>query len=80
MLQGFRPEQPKNFLRGAGALLVAVASIIALLVALLAYGLFFLAALIVGVGAVAAVGLHFWNKYRPVKEEDVNNKRPLGLS
>lgn len=80
MLQGFRPEQPKNFLRGNGTLLVAIASIVALLVALLVYRLFFLVGIIVGVSGGAALVLHFWNKYRPVKDEDVNNKRPLGLS
>jgi hypothetical protein len=79
MLYGFRPEQPQNFLRGAGALLVAIALIVALLVALLVYRLFFLVGIIIGVGGGVAVVLHLWNKFRPVKEEDVNNKHPLGL-
>jgi len=80
MLQDSQPGPPKGFLRGAGALLVAIASIIALLVALLAYRLFFLVSIIIGVSGGAALVLHFWNKFHPVKEEDVNNKRPLGLS
>lgn len=31
------------------------------------------------IGLVAALVLHFWNKYRPVKPEDVDN-RPLKLN
>ena len=80
MLRDSQPEQAKGFLRGAGALLLAIAAIVALLVALLVYRLFFLVGIIIGVGGGVAVVLHFWNKYRPVKEEDVHNKRPLGLS
>ena len=80
MLRDPEPEQPQSFLRGAGASLVAIASIIALLVALLAYRLFFLIGIVIGVSVGVALVLHFWNKYRPVKEEEVNNKRPLGLS
>ena len=79
MLQGYQPERPKLF-RGAGALLIAIISIAGLLVALLVYHLFFLVGILVGVSGGAALVLHLWNKYRPVKEEDVNNKRPLGLS
>jgi len=82
MLRDSQPEQPKSLLRGAGALAVAVAIIVVLLYAPPAYRffvlVFFLISLVIGI--VVAGILHFWNKYRPVKEEDINNKRPLGLS
>jgi hypothetical protein len=32
------------------------------------------------VGIVVAGGLFLWHKLRPVKDDDVENQRPLGLS
>jgi len=32
------------------------------------------------VGIVIALGMHLWHKRRPVKVDDYNDKRPLGLS
>jgi hypothetical protein len=29
---------------------------------------------------LVAVGLYLWHKLRPVRDDDVENKRPLGLS
>ena len=63
--------------KGAAGLLVAVVVVAVLLIALPAYRWFFLIS--AGVGIIVALILHFWNKYRPVKPEDVDNKRPLGL-
>jgi hypothetical protein len=68
---------PRSYFRGTAALLVAVAVITILLIALPAYRWFFLISL--GVGIIVASILYFWNKYRPVKPEDVENKRPLGF-
>lgn len=34
----------------------------------------------IGIGAAVAGGLYLWHKLRPVKDNDVENKRPLGLS
>ena len=48
-----------------------------LLIWLPAYRWFFLGSLAIGI--VVASILYFWNKYKPVKSEDVENKRPLGL-
>ena len=31
------------------------------------------------IGVVVAAILFFWHKYKPVKAEQVENKRPLGL-
>lgn len=68
---------PKGFSRGYGGLFVAVAVVAILLIFLPAYRWFFLIS--VGIGLVVTGILRLWNKLRPVKEEDVNNKRPLGL-
>jgi len=68
---------PRSRLRGTAGLLVAVVVVAILLIALPAYRWFFLISL--GVGLIVALILHFWNKHKPVKAEDVENKRPLGL-
>ena len=51
--------------------------ILILLIWLPAYRWFFLISLAIG-GLVAGI-LYFWNKYRPIEEKDIENKRPLGL-
>jgi uncharacterized membrane protein YqjE len=71
------PEPPRGYRRGAASLFVAAALVLILLTWLPAYRLFFLGSLAIGI-VVAAI-LYFWNRYKPVKPEDVENKRPLGL-
>lgn len=71
------PGESGGFLRRAGALLVAVAVVGTLLVMLPAYRWFFLIS--VAIGVIVAGILYLWNKYKPIKEEDVDHKRPLGL-
>lgn len=66
-----------EFLRGAAGLIVAVAVVAILLIMLPAYRWFFLISVAIGI-LVAAI-LYLWNKYRPIKEEDVDHKKPLGL-
>ena len=66
-----------GFLRGAAGLIVAVAVVAILLIMLAAYRWFFLISVAIGI-LVAAI-LYLWNKYRPIKEEDVDHKKPLGL-
>jgi len=34
----------------------------------------------IGIGAAVAGGLYLLHKLHPVKDDDVENKRPLGLS
>jgi len=63
--------------KGTTGLLIAAAIILIFLVELPAYRAFFLISL--GLGIIIAVALYLRNKYFPVKEEDVENKRPLGL-
>jgi hypothetical protein len=72
------PEPRSRFsLKGKTGLIVAVAVVAILLIALPAYRWFFLISVAVGVG-VAAI-LYFWHKLRPIKDEEVEHKRPLGL-
>jgi hypothetical protein len=63
--------------RGSAGLIVALAVVAILLIALPAYRLFFLISVLIGL--VIAGGLTLWHRLRPIKEEDVHNKRPLGL-
>lgn len=63
--------------RGTAALITVAVIVVATLIWLPAYRLFF--AISLGVGVLVAGGLYLWHKYRPVREEDINNKRPLGL-
>ena len=64
--------------RGTAALLTAAVIIVVALVWLPAYRLFLVIS--VGIGALVAAALCLWHKFRPVREEDIENKRPLGLS
>jgi len=73
------PVESRHYFKGAAGLVVAIAVVAVLLIALPGYRWFFLIS--VGIGLVVAGILRLWNKWRPVKEEDVHdNKRPLGLS
>ena len=67
----------RNLPKGQTALIVAVAVVVAVAMAFPAYRIFLL--LSVGIGVVVAVILYLWHRFRPLKEEDINNKRPLGL-
>ena len=58
-------------------MIVAVAVVAVLLIALPAYRWFFLISVLIGL--VIAGGLTLWHKLNPIKEHDVENKRPLGL-
>ena len=71
------PETRRGYLRGGASLIIAAALVLILLVWLPAYRLFFLGSL--GIGVVVAAILYFWNRYKPVKEEDIEDKHPLGL-
>lgn len=64
--------------KGTTGLIIAAAIIVAVLIAFPAYRVFF--AISVGIGVVVAGILHLRNKYRPINDKDIENKRPLGLS
>ncbi len=60
------------------ASLIAVGlALLALVIWLPAYRWFLLISF--GIGACVAVALFLWNRYRPVKEAEVDDKHPLGL-
>ena len=64
-------------IKGSAGLIVAIAVVAILLIALPAYRWFFLISVLIGL--VIAGGLTLWHRLRPIKDNDVENKRPLGL-
>jgi undecaprenyl pyrophosphate phosphatase UppP len=64
-------------MKGGAALVAAVGTVVALLVLLPAYRIFF--AISLGIAIIVAVILYFWHKLRPVRAEDVEDKWPLKL-
>ena len=73
MLPGMRIN-----VKGTTGLIVAALIIVAVLIGFPAYRVFF--AISVGIGVIVAAILSLRNKYRPITDKDVENKRPLGLS
>jgi hypothetical protein len=71
-------NEGRSPLRGKASLIIAVIVVAVVLITLPAYRIFF--AISVGIGVLFAGVIYLWHKYRPLKEEDINNKRPLGLS
>jgi hypothetical protein len=67
----------KVHLKGTTGLLIAAAIIVAVLIGFPAYRPFF--AISIGIGVIVAVLLYLRNKYLPIRDKDVENKRPLGL-
>ena len=64
-------------MKGTTGLLIAAALVIILLISFPAYRVFF--AISLGIGIIVAGILYLRNKYLPIREEDVETKRPLGL-
>lgn len=64
--------------KGTTGLVIAAVIVITVLIAFPAYRVFF--AISVGIGVIVAAILYLRNKYRPIQDKDVENKRPLGLS
>ncbi len=77
MEPNLQPARPNRSFSEATGLIVAVAVVVILLVAFPAYRWFFLISL--GIGLVVAGMLFLWHALRPIRDEDVENKRPLGL-
>lgn len=77
MEPNLQPSQPRASFRGPAGLIVAVAVVAIVVIAFPAYRWFFLIS--VGIGVVVASILFLWYKLRPIREEDIENKRPLGL-
>lgn len=66
-----------NSLKGKAGLVIALVVVLILLIAFPAYRWFFLIS--VGIGLAVWGILSLWHKLRPIKDEDVETKRPLGL-
>ena len=64
-------------LKGPIGLIIAIVVVVGLLIGFPAYRLFFLTSVALGIG-VAAI-LYLWHRYKPISENDVEHKRPLGL-
>jgi hypothetical protein len=71
--------EPKksSYFRGVTGLIAVVAVIAILVLWLPAYRWFLLIS--AGIGILVAGALYLWHRFKPLKEEDVDNKRPLGL-
>jgi hypothetical protein len=65
-------------IRGTAALVVAAAIVAATAIWLPTYRWFLLIS--IAIGLLVAGGLFLWHRLRPVEDEDIHNKRPLGLS
>ena len=63
--------------KGTTGLIIAAVIIVAVLIAFPAYRVFF--AISVGIGIVVAGILYLRNRYRPITDKDIDDKRPLGL-
>ena len=63
--------------KGKAGLIVAVAVVVGLLIGFPAYRWFFVISL--GIGVLVAAILFLWHRIRPVRAEDVEDKRPLKL-
>ena len=66
--------------KGAAAVVVAAVIVAATAIWLPAYRWFLLISISIGIGVGVAGLLYLWHKLRPVKEDNVEHKRPLGLS
>ena len=70
-------DRPRFGPKGTAALIVAIGVVVLLLITLPGYRRFFLISVLIGV--VIAGGLTLWHRLHPIKDEDIENKRPLGL-
>lgn len=77
MTNGSEPSRSRIPIKGTAALIVALAVVTILLISFPAYRWFF--AISVGIGLGVAGVLFLWHKFHPIREEDVDHKRPLGL-
>ena len=63
--------------KGTTGLIIAAVLVALVLIFFPAYRVFF--AISLGIGIIVAGILYLRNKYLPIEDKDVNNKRPLGL-
>ena len=63
--------------KGTTGLAIAAVIMVVVLIAFPAYRIFL--AISLGIGIVVALILHLRNRYLPIDDKEVDNKRPLGL-
>lgn len=63
--------------KGTTGLFIAAVIMIAVLIGFPAYRVFL--GISLGIGILVALLLYLRNKYRPIRDKEVDNKRPLGL-
>ena len=71
------PDHSGSWRKGTAGLVVAIATVVALLVLLPAYRIFF--AISLGIAAIVVGILYFWHKLRPVRIDETDDKHPLKL-
>jgi len=71
------PDESKGYRKGTAGALIALLVVVGVAIAFPAYRWFILIS--VGIGALVALILYVWHRFRPIKEENIENKRPLGL-
>ena len=64
-------------LKGRAALIVGICTVVAPLIFLPAYRIFF--AISLGIAIIVAAILHFWHKLRPIRPEEIEDNHPLNL-
>ena len=73
-MEALPPTSEPGSSKGKAALIIAVVVIVGMAIV---FRLLFL--IILGIGVIVAVILYLWHRFRPLKEEDIDNKHPLGL-
>ena len=66
-----------SVLKGSAGLIIAIGVVVGVSIAFPAYRWFIVIS--VGIGVVSATILYLWHRLRPLKEDDIEKKRPLGL-
>ena len=70
-------NEHRSVFKGSAGLIIAIVVVLGVSIAFPAYRWFILISVCIGI--VAAGILTLWHRLRPLKEDDIEPKRPLGL-